>query len=102
MRSAVKQMSDGINKIKGEMKHHAKPQDRHDKFSVKLKDFLSEAENRLKKLQEQYDLMEKKFDELAKYYCFDRKKVSMEEFFGDLSSFSKDFDVSGWQGSQVA
>ena len=39
-------------------------------------------------------LMEKKYDELAKYFCFDRKKTTMEEFFGDLSAFCKDFEVS--------
>ena len=38
--------------------------------------------------------MDKKYDELASYYCFDRKKLSMEEFFGDLSAFCKDFEVS--------
>ena len=38
--------------------------------------------------------MNKRFEELSKYFCFDRKKTSMEEFFGDLTAFYKDFEVS--------
>ena len=37
--------------------------------------------------------MNKRFEELAEYFCFDRKKTSVEEFFGDLSTFIKDFEV---------
>ena len=37
--------------------------------------------------------MEKRFDELSKFFCFDRKKTSMEELFGDLTTFFKDFEV---------
>ena len=37
--------------------------------------------------------MEKKFDDLTNYYSMDRKKFSMEEFFGDLTMFCKDFEV---------
>ena len=56
-------------------------------------EFLGTAEDRFHKLQDQYMLMEKKYDELANYFCFDRKKTTMEEFFGDLTSFCKDFEV---------
>lgn len=44
-------------------------------------------------LKQQYELMEKRYEELAKYFCFDRKKITMEEFFGDLSTFLRDFEV---------
>lgn len=37
--------------------------------------------------------MEKKYEEIGTYFCFDHKKVPMEEFFGDLSSFMKEFEV---------
>ena len=35
--------------------------------------------------------MEKKFEEVAAYFAFDPKKVAMEEFFGDLTAFMKEF-----------
>ena len=43
-------------------------------------------------------MMEKKFDDLANYYSMDRKKFSMEEFFGDLTMFCKDFEVESGGG----
>lgn len=86
-------MESGISKIKSEMKQHQKPQEWADKFHEKMKAFITESEEKFKKLQEQHKLMDKKFEELSKFYVFDRKKVSMEEFFGDISQFCKDFDV---------
>ena len=38
--------------------------------------------------------MEKKFEEIAAYFAFDPKKVALEEFFGDLTTFMKEFEVS--------
>ena len=54
---------------------------------------MARAEKEAANLQQQLELMDKKFDELAKYFAFDRKKISIEEFFGDLSGFIKDFEV---------
>ena len=88
-------METGVNKIKNELKNHPKPQEWADKFSEKMKQFLGEAEEKLKRIKEQHQLMEKKYTELAEYYCFDRKKMSMEEFFGDITQFCKDFEVRG-------
>ena len=93
MSKAVKQMETGIQKVKTEMKQHLKPQDRSDKFYDQMKVFVQHAEDRFKKVQEVYQLMDKKFEDLSKYYVFDRKKISIEEFFGDLTTFIKDFDV---------
>ena len=45
-------------------------------------------------MTQQLELMDKKFDELSRYFAFDRKKISIEDFFGDLIAFIKDFDVS--------
>ena len=86
-------MDAGVTKLKSELKQHPKPQEWADKFSEKMKGFLTEAEDKLKTIKDQYQLMEKKFEELSVYYCFDRKKVSMEEFFGDITQFCKDFEV---------
>ena len=94
MSKGIKQMEGNLEKLKAELKHHQKPQDKHDKFAAKIQDFLTQAEARFKKLEDQFQFMEKKFEDLATYYCFDRKKVTMEEFFGDIIMFCKDFDVS--------
>ena len=94
MSKGIKQMEGNLEKLKAELKHHQKPQEKYDKFAVKIQEFLTKAEVRFKKLEEQHQFMEKKFEDLATFYCFDRKKTTMEEFFGDIIMFCKDFDVS--------
>lgn len=89
----MKRMDAGFTKMKSELKQHTKPQEWADKFLEKMKAFMAEEEGKFKNLQDQYQLMEKKFAEMAEYYCFDRKKITMEEFFGDISQFCKDFEV---------
>ena len=63
-------------------------------------DFMAIADDKYKKLKDDYELLEQKFDELATFYCFDKKKTTMEEFFGDITAFVKDFEVSAfWRGT---
>ncbi len=90
----IKKMDAGITKIKSELNHHKVPQGSNDRFYEIMDGWVSNAENRFKKVQDQFTLMVKKYDELAEFYCFDRKKVPMDEFFGDLCQFCKEFDVS--------
>ena len=87
-------MKDNMGKVKAELKHHQKPQNKHDKFAVSIQEFLTKAESRFSNVEKQFQLMDKKFEDLAVFYCFDRTKVTMEEFFGDIAMFCKDFDVS--------
>jgi hypothetical protein len=93
MKSGMKTMEEGIKKVKGEVKHHAKPQGKEDKFIEKMKAFLVTGEPTCSKLKEQVTLMEKKYEEIATYFTFDPKKIPMEEFFGDLTTFIKEFEV---------
>lgn len=37
--------------------------------------------------------MEKQYEDLAKYFVFDPKKMTAEEFFGDLNNFRNMFQV---------
>lgn len=91
--SGMKRMEGGLAQIKAELKHHHKAQEWADKFQEKMKEFMSDAEGKFKQIKGQHELMDKKYGELSEYYCFDRKKVSMEEFFGDITQFTKDFEV---------
>ena len=85
-------MEQSFKKIKDEVKRH-KPQDADDRFAVKMKDFLSQSEDRFRRVSDQQKLMDEKFKEITAYYCMDDKKTTMEEFFGDLSHFLKEFEV---------
>ncbi len=93
MSKGVKQMEAGISRIKAEIKQHQKPSDRSDKFAEEMNKFVQKAEDKFKKIRDQFQLMDKKCDDLAKFFVFDRKKVTMEEFFGDITFFLKDFEV---------
>ena len=62
---------------------------------------LTAVHDFLKTAKEQYSILEsmvKKINQLfkdtAKYFAFDPKKYTMEEFFGDLKTFCDQFNVS--------
>ena len=54
---------------------------------------MKRAQGEFTRLQEQYKLMDRAFSELLNYFCLDRKKAPIDEFFGDLNNFLKDFEV---------
>jgi hypothetical protein len=101
MKSGMKTMEEGIKKVKGEVKHHAKPQGKEDKFIEKMKAFLVTGEPTCSKLKEQVTLMEKKYEEIATYFTFDPKKIPMEEFFGDLTTFIKEFERARKENAKI-
>ncbi|GFN88166.1 diaphanous-related formin [Plakobranchus ocellatus] len=49
----------------------------------------AEAKDQHELLEAMYTKLEKLFQALAKYFAFDIKKYSMEEFFGDLKTFKE-------------
>jgi hypothetical protein len=101
MKSAMKAMEDGMKKVKAEVKHHPKPQSKEDKFIEKMKAFLSTGEGACTKLKDQVTLMEKKYEDISSYFSFDPKKVPMEEFFGDLSTFIKEFERARKENAKI-
>lgn len=62
-------------------------------FPLISQTFYKSANQEFESLKQQADLMEKRYEELSKYFAFDKKKSSMEEFFGDITAFLKDFEV---------
>ena len=67
-------------------------------IEICYQDFIAMADEKYKKLKDDYELLEQKFDELATFYCFDKKKTTLEEFFGDITTFVKDFEVGALGG----
>lgn len=64
-----------------------------DKFVEKLEPFLDKAQAQYDILNTMFKQMDNKYAELAKYYCFDRKKYSAGEFLNDLNNFQHNFQV---------
>lgn len=55
--------------------------------------FVGSAHEQYEKLDLLHQNMEKQYADLGEYFVFDPKKISAEEFFGDLNSFRNMFLV---------
>ena len=56
--------------------------------------FLSAAKDQCEVLTSMAKKMSKLFQDIAVYFCFDPKKYTIEEFFGDIKAFVEGFKVS--------
>lgn len=54
---------------------------------------MSHAHEQYEKLDLMHKNMEKQYNDLGEYFVFDPKKMSIEEFFGDLNNFKNMFQV---------
>jgi hypothetical protein len=88
-----------MGKAESELSHHKKSD--QDKFHEKMKEFLKRAQGEFTRLQEQYKLMDRAFSELLNYFCLDRKKAPIDEFFGDLNNFLKDFERARLENAKI-
>ena len=59
-----------------------------------LHEFLNTAKEQVEVLEGMYKKMTSMFQNTAKYFAFDPKKYTMEEFFTDLKAFIESFNVS--------
>jgi len=58
-----------------------------------LHQFLNTAKEQFEVLEGMYKKMTTMFQNTAKYFAFDPKKYTMEEFFTDLKTFIESFNV---------
>lgn len=59
-----------------------------------LHEFITAATEQYEVLNSMYKKMEGLFKDLAKFYCFDPKRYSIEELFADIKMFKDNFVVS--------
>lgn len=67
------------------------PQNDKDLFVEKMSSFVGSAQEQYEKLDLLHKNMEKQYADLGEYFVFDPKKISVEEFFGDLNTFKNMF-----------
>ncbi|RXM99925.1 Protein diaphanous-like 1 [Acipenser ruthenus] len=60
-------------------------------LTLGLHSFVKTAREQYEKLALMYNNMEKQYEDLGAYFVFNPKKISVEEFFGDLSNFKSMF-----------
>ncbi|RXN11574.1 diaphanous -like protein [Labeo rohita] len=56
-----------------------------------IETFVTTAQEQFERLKLMHENMEKQYEDLGKYFVFDPKKMSPEEFFGDLNNFRNMF-----------
>ena len=63
-------------------------------FLTRSHSFVNEAQEQYEVLQGMSQKMSTLFKAMSKYLTFDPKKYTMDEFFGDVNTFIKQFTVS--------
>ncbi|XP_064423019.1 protein diaphanous homolog 1 [Latimeria chalumnae] len=85
------QMGKQISNLEKDIKSFPPSTDEEDKFVENMTSFVQMSREQYEKLALMHTNMEKLYEELGEYFIFDPKKVSVEEFFGDLSNFRSAF-----------
>ncbi|XP_030000977.1 protein diaphanous homolog 1 isoform X2 [Sphaeramia orbicularis] len=80
-----------IKNLQKDLETFPPPQNDKDLFVEKLSSFVVSAQEQYEKLDLLHKNMEKEYTDLGQYFVFDTKKVSVEEFFGDLNTFKNMF-----------
>ncbi|KAM9849700.1 protein diaphanous homolog 1 [Aulostomus maculatus] len=66
-------------------------QNEKDLFVEKMSSFVGTAHEQYEKMELMHKNMEKQYTDLGEYFVFDPRKVSVEEFFGDINTFKNMF-----------
>ena len=83
-------MRKSINELELDLKNF-KPLNADDKFGEIMTKFLAEAKDQFQLLEQMFNKMERLYKEIARYYAFDTKKYTLDEFFNDIKSFKDQF-----------
>uniref|UniRef100_A0A3Q2QR37 Diaphanous related formin 1 n=1 Tax=Fundulus heteroclitus TaxID=8078 RepID=A0A3Q2QR37_FUNHE len=78
-----------IKNLQKDLETFPPAQNENDQFVEKI--FVSHAQEQYEKLDMLHKNMEKQYADLGEYFVFDPRKISVEEFFGDLSNFKNMF-----------
>ncbi|XP_043925014.1 protein diaphanous homolog 1 [Protopterus annectens] len=83
----LEQMKKQISTLEKDIENFPPPTDEKDKFVEKMTVFVGTAREQYEKLAAMHENMEKTYEELGEYFVFNPKKISVEEFYGDISNF---------------
>ncbi|XP_038131636.1 protein diaphanous homolog 1-like isoform X1 [Cyprinodon tularosa] len=85
------QMGRQIKTLEKDLQTFPPAQNENDQFVEKMTSFVSHAQEQYEKLDMLHKNMEKEYADLGEFFVFDPRKISVEEFFGDLSNFKNMF-----------
>ncbi|XP_036826236.1 protein diaphanous homolog 1 isoform X3 [Oncorhynchus mykiss] len=85
------QMGCALKTLDKDLETFPPPQSDRDMFVEKMTSFVASAKEQHEKLEMMHNNMEKQYSDLGNYFVFDPRKISVEEFFGDLNNFKNMF-----------
>lgn len=87
----IEQMGRQIKNLEKDLATFPPPQSDKDMFVEKMSGFVGTAMEQYQKLDLMHKNLEKQYTDLGEYFVFDPRKISAEEFFGDLNTFKNMF-----------
>ncbi|XP_052796473.1 protein diaphanous homolog 2-like isoform X5 [Mya arenaria] len=87
----IKGMEKQFKQLETDLKSIKKSVEDKDRFADVMNQFLGDAYGQFEVLQTMHQQLETMFQDIAKFYAFDPKKYSMEEFFQDIKTFKDGF-----------
>ncbi|XP_029599302.1 protein diaphanous homolog 1 [Salmo trutta] len=87
----LEQMGRALKSLDKDLETFPPPQSDRDMFIEKMNSFVGSAREQYEKLDMMHKNMEKQYSDLGDYFVFDPRKISVEEFFGDLNNFKNMF-----------
>ncbi|KAM3867303.1 protein diaphanous homolog 1 [Diretmus argenteus] len=87
----IEQMGRQIKNMTKDLETFPPPQSDKDLFVEKMSIFVGISREQYEKLDLMHKNMEKQYSDLGDYFVFDPRKISVEEFFGDLNTFKNMF-----------
>nr|XP_023698655.1 protein diaphanous homolog 1 isoform X2 [Paramormyrops kingsleyae] len=87
----IEQMGKQIKDLEKDIETFPPPQCDKDLFVEKMTSFVGNAREQYEKLDLMHQNMIKQYEDLGVFFVFDPKKMSIEEFFGDLNNFCNMF-----------
>uniref|UniRef100_A0A8K9V5C4 FH2 domain-containing protein n=1 Tax=Oncorhynchus mykiss TaxID=8022 RepID=A0A8K9V5C4_ONCMY len=87
----LEQMGRALKSLDKDLETFPPPQSDRDMFIEKMNSFVVSAREQYEKLDMMHKNMEKQYSDLGDYFVFDPRKISVEEFFGDLNNFKNMF-----------
>ncbi|XP_047209397.1 protein diaphanous homolog 1 isoform X2 [Girardinichthys multiradiatus] len=87
----LEMMGRQIKNLQKDLETFPPAQNENDLFVEKMSSFVTQAQEQFEKLDMMHKNMEMQYADLGQYFVFEPKKISVEEFFGDISNFKNMF-----------
>ncbi|CAH0549361.1 unnamed protein product [Brassicogethes aeneus] len=91
IQKTLKQMETSIKNLQTDLTNNRVPQSSDDLFLEVMESFASAAKEQCQILHSMFKKMDILYTELSEYYCFDKQKYTLEEFFSDVKTFKDQF-----------